>query len=279
MTTIATTTTAIEVESITPERAEDLLSTAAANRRLNDDRVSAYAKDMMQGRWLPASSMIVLDEGGALIDGQHRLAAVLESGSTQEFIVRYDAPAGAIAVIDSGRSRSAADTLRIEGYSYTSLISAAARLCLSYPHSGKRAKGVTNSEIVQFVHDNPDLPKFVHEHAPMHAHAHGWPSIAMLGSIMFITPPAHRAKVEEFFRQVYWLDNPGKPAKNLVRWLQYRSRNATKGGRTDPWIMWQALVKSINDFYAGDEPEHLRASKKSHERLLHERRMFKDRSW
>jgi hypothetical protein len=223
--------------------------------------------------------MIVLDEDGHLLDGQHRLAAVLQSGTTQTFIVRFDAPAEAIAVIDAGRARTAADTLRIEGYSYTSLLTAAARLCLLYPYAGKRAKGITNAEVVQYVHDNPDLAKFVHEHAPMHAHAHGWPSIAMLGSIMFITPPAHRPKVEEFWRQVYWLDNPGQPAKNLIRWLQYRTKQHAKGQRTDPYVMWQALVKSLNAHYNGEAPAHLRASKKSKERLQHERRTFKDRSW
>lgn len=278
---MTTTTTDAEVttETITPEIASQLLDDMGGNRLLSDDRVNAYARDMTGGRWVPLSSMIVIDEDGLLIDGQHRLAAVLQSGLDQTFIIRRGAPPSSISVIDSGRGRSAADTLRIEGHSYTALITAAARLCLRYPHATKRRPALTNAEIVDFVHENPEIAKLVHQHSPMHGHAAGWPGIAMLAAIMFMTPVSRRPTVEQFYRQVYWLEDPQQPAKNLVRWLQYRSRNVSKGGRTDPWVMWQALVKSVNANYAGEDAAHLRASPKSKERLMYERREFKNREW
>lgn len=279
MTTTTATDAEVTTETVTPEIASQLLDDMGGNRRLSDDRVEAYARDMSEGRWIPLASMIVIDEDGLLLDGQHRLAAVLQSGLSQMFIIRRGAPPSSISVIDSGRGRTAADTLRIEGHTYTSLITAAARLCLRYPHSTKKRPALTNAEIIDFVHANPDLVKLVHQHAPMHGHAHGWPSIAMLATIMFATPTAHQPTVEQFFRQVYWLEDPQQPAKNLVRWLQYRSRSVSKGERTNPWVMWQALVKSVNANYVGEEAAHLRASPKSKERLLHERRTFKDRSW
>ena len=42
---------------------------------------------MRNGLWELNGAAIVIDEFGNLIDGQHRLSAVVESGTTQQFVV------------------------------------------------------------------------------------------------------------------------------------------------------------------------------------------------
>ncbi|GAB6901985.1 ParB N-terminal domain-containing protein [Kineosporia succinea] len=77
----------VTVENISPKEAASLLGTQVRNRPLNRARVDQYAGDMEAGRWRRTKSVISVDRDGHLIDGQHRLTAVILSGSTQEFIV------------------------------------------------------------------------------------------------------------------------------------------------------------------------------------------------
>lgn len=53
--------------------------------------------------------------GGFVINGRHRLTAVVQTGLTIEFEVAYDVPLEALAVTDTGRPRRAADIDRIHG--------------------------------------------------------------------------------------------------------------------------------------------------------------------
>jgi hypothetical protein len=50
-----------------------------------------------------------------LVDGQHRLAAIIEADLPIEVTVFTDVGAGTFDVLDTGKRRNAADVLAIEG--------------------------------------------------------------------------------------------------------------------------------------------------------------------
>ena len=116
----------VRIEKIGPERAKILLSTTR-NRRLNPPHSAKFARDMEAGNWRPNSTIQIAKtaDGECLIDGQHRLQAVIITGRPQEFIVIYDVSVDDQAVIDTGRRRSLSDTLAIRGEANTSLLAAA----------------------------------------------------------------------------------------------------------------------------------------------------------
>lgn len=100
---------------VTPKLAAEWLKKNINNRRLRWTRVKVYADEMKAGRWVLSHQGIAFDEAGNLIDGQHRLHAVIESGVTIEFIVCYQSPSASKTVIDGGGSRTYSDIANWSG--------------------------------------------------------------------------------------------------------------------------------------------------------------------
>ncbi|NCC66460.1 MAG: hypothetical protein EOM15_17640 [Spirochaetia bacterium] len=102
---------------ITPEMATRMLSGNKDNRAINKSRVTLYAKAMKEGRWVENGQTIIISTDGFLIDGQHRLTALVAAGVTLEMLVvkleskdnEGDLTARHIP-IDIGQSRTLANT-------------------------------------------------------------------------------------------------------------------------------------------------------------------------
>ena len=73
--------------AVEPEQAQKWLERNIANRTLRPSRVQEYATAMTEGRWRYTADPIRFDSDGKLIDGQHRLMAVVRSGCTVEMHV------------------------------------------------------------------------------------------------------------------------------------------------------------------------------------------------
>jgi len=65
---------------ITVGKANELLENNDHNRKITPSRVSEYAREMTNGLWLYNGEGIIVSESGRLLDGQHRLLAIVESG-------------------------------------------------------------------------------------------------------------------------------------------------------------------------------------------------------
>ena len=79
------------IQEVTPEVAEALLSKNVDNRRVQRSRVERYKVDLSDGRWDFHGQGITLGWQGILVDGQHRLLAILESQAPAKMlIVRND---------------------------------------------------------------------------------------------------------------------------------------------------------------------------------------------
>ena len=104
----------ITTEFIGPHEARDMLEQAAPNRKVNDSLVIKYAVAMLDGDWHNIGDPIRLDERGRLSDGQHRLTAIMESETVQEFTVMEGVPLErTIMAVDMGRKRTIKDILQI----------------------------------------------------------------------------------------------------------------------------------------------------------------------
>lgn len=99
-------------ELITPEIAAKIMENNTGNRSLSRGTVRAYAQDMIHGNWSSnVGSAISIDRDGILRDGQHRLAAVIESGvSVWMWVCRNVDHYG---VYDNNRKRSNSDQIAI----------------------------------------------------------------------------------------------------------------------------------------------------------------------
>lgn len=154
------------VQKITPERAAEMLAANTANRPVSKSTVRAFAEAMRRGDWLVTHQGIAFDSAGVLVDGQHRLAAVIEADVPVEMTVFTEVEPDTFDVLDTGKRRNAADVLAIEGEKSTTLLAAMVRTVWLYQNrpdaswSGGGA-AVTNHQIVQALQENPKLRDFV----------------------------------------------------------------------------------------------------------------------
>jgi hypothetical protein len=116
----------IEVKEITPELAKDILENHNnLNRNRNKDHVKSLLNNMKQGTWRFNGDTIRFDRGGELIDGQHRLAALVEFGKPLPMIVVKGFDKEAIKTIDQEvKPRNLADLFKMNGVKDATNVSA-----------------------------------------------------------------------------------------------------------------------------------------------------------
>jgi hypothetical protein len=92
---------------VTPELAERWLGkNAKHNRTIGQRHVEGMASDMREGNWRLTHQGICFDSEGRLIDGQHRLSAVVLSGAHVKMLVFANDHGSLTDPIDTNRTRS-----------------------------------------------------------------------------------------------------------------------------------------------------------------------------
>lgn len=154
----------VALVKVTPAMAEEWLGKNTHNRNVRQASVSAYARDMIAGHWHVTADPIKFTADGTLLDGQHRLLAVIKAGVPVEMFVAKGIDADAQRVMDTGAKRSPGDMLKLDGYLNANHLAAAARFAMTY-QTGVEVRNQptapTNSEISEFVSENPDLAEAV----------------------------------------------------------------------------------------------------------------------
>lgn len=114
---------------VTPELAALWLKNNFKNRPLREDTVKAYARDMINKVWVATHQGIAFNDQDQLIDGQHRLHAVLMANVTVRMMVTFGLPEKiegsemtTMDAVDRGATRTVGDQLLIQhGIKYGSL--------------------------------------------------------------------------------------------------------------------------------------------------------------
>lgn len=99
------------IETITPHIAELYLKFNNNNRPLRKTHIRELASDMTEGNWQVTHQGIAFDISGRLIDGQHRLHAIIEAGVSIQISVTRGCSASSFSILDRGSNRSTSDIL------------------------------------------------------------------------------------------------------------------------------------------------------------------------
>lgn len=155
-------------EIITVEVAQKYLGANNGNRNIRAGHVHEMARDIAAGRWISTGDSIKFDYNGRLIDGQHRLLAVIEAGQPIGTLVARNLQPEARSVVDTNARRSAGDALKFNGFTgQYSLVAAVAKIALRRDAGGIRyafssdSSRFTNSEILDWVEANGDVESAV----------------------------------------------------------------------------------------------------------------------
>jgi hypothetical protein len=155
-----------ETKTITPRIAEKFLERNVNNyRKVTPNHVRFLATEMSKGEWCEdTGESIKFDWFGDLIDGQHRLRAVVESGVPVKMRVEYGLDPRTVEVIDHHRrARNYADILGRRGFANTCHVAAAARLLWYYlqrnPSRSSQKAAPTNGDLDAILEAHPGLPE------------------------------------------------------------------------------------------------------------------------
>lgn len=150
--------------TVDPKLAEQWLGRNDSNRNQRPSVIARYTRDMRNGRWGQSGDSVKFDWNGRLIDGQHRLRAIIDSGVTARTLVVKGLDPEVQDVLDVTAKRSAADALKFNGVEHErDMCAATARIAMASEGGLLRtalsaAKAdLTNAEIVAWVLEHPDV--------------------------------------------------------------------------------------------------------------------------
>ena len=155
----------IKLVEVTAEIAEEYLKSNVSNRRINMFSVRKYAADMVAGRWMLSTDLIGFDTTGRLIQGQHRLLAVIEAhnekpGISVPMLVAWGFPPDSYDVLDQGSLRGVHTVLGTHGVTSPIVTAAAARQVLFYDrfpdHIWRGNESISRVEVTDFVLENKE---------------------------------------------------------------------------------------------------------------------------
>lgn len=132
MSTSTTMIPTVRIVRVTPEVAYEWLAANTRNRTISSARVQQMVTDIRAGRWDFNGETIKFATSGALLDGQHRLMAVFESGIPVDLLVVEGLPESVQDTIDIGRTRTTGDMLSLRGIANGNNLAALSRNILRY---------------------------------------------------------------------------------------------------------------------------------------------------
>jgi len=149
-----------QLMTITPEDAQGILQNRFfQNRPIRDGRARKLAVEITAGRWCVNGETIIFTGDGKLLDGQHRIRAVVLAQKPIQTFAVYGVHSDAFSSIDDGLPRSAADIATMCGMKYANLVSSAANVLIRYLSGSYDARCArpSNRTMVEVLKNNGGL--------------------------------------------------------------------------------------------------------------------------
>lgn len=164
---------------VTPKLAAQWLDANLTNRSLRQGVVEQYANDMKANRWTNCTAPIAFYADGDLADGQHRLWAVVESETSQSFIIVRGLAREDGLNIDTGLGRTVVDNGRISGLDpglSPALVGTARATAHGMPSSGR----LSNAQKLEIVNEHREAASWAISKMP---HTKNICNSAVLGAV------------------------------------------------------------------------------------------------
>lgn len=152
----------ITFKKVTPNMANEILVMRNSEnyRNLKPNAKRLYVKEMKEGRWMFNGDTIRFDWNGNLIDGQHRLEAIKETGLPQDCIIVEGLNPECAQTIDIGHKRSVEDYLKKQDKMYANGSTAVVKLAMTLHRKNKQIghstsnSGISNTMMVDKYFDD-----------------------------------------------------------------------------------------------------------------------------
>lgn len=241
-----------EVVDVTPELAGEWLARNTHNRKLRPAVVAGYADDMTNGRWCENGESIKRTHNGMILDGQHRLHAIVASGVTMRILVVGNLPDAAQETVDTGARRMFSDVLTLRGEPNATMLAAVARRVFmwqrGYRSHGGRFKP-TNGQLAEVVERHPELRDSILVGNRLR---HALPvSGSVVGLCHWLFAAIDNEDALYFFERL--AEDPDLPPDHPIRVLRRTILDIRKSARSslNDTLMTAYLIKTWNSYRDG----------------------------
>jgi hypothetical protein len=241
-----------QITTITPEDALHMLDFNRCNRPANQQHINRIADQIKAGKWRFNGDTIKISETNEILDGQHRLWAIIEAKvAVQTIVVRGIAP-DAFATIDTLRKpRSGADILALLGAPHHRLVISTALKWLCHwqrrtlENYREPANRIENSDIEEAYRNNPGMAR-----AAVAANKlRGLANPGLIAFFYFILTNRNPDLAE---RMMHTLENPAGVGINDP-FFRLRSYFTSDKARKDPLVTIALMIKASNAAYSETE--------------------------
>ncbi|MCW3018705.1 MAG: hypothetical protein JWN10_1013 [Solirubrobacterales bacterium] len=241
------------IERITPAKARKILRSNGHNRNLRRARVESFAEALSRGEWVLNGETIKIAEDGTLLDGQHRLEAVIAAGVSMRTVVVRALPVEAQDTVDTGRKRRLADLLTIEGHSDAHGLAATINMLHRYRAGQRldpsRSGAPTPQQALALVEEVPGLRDSVRAARKLTNEIGG--PLGIFGALHSVFRGIDPRATDEFFAR---LEDGLELTKGDPVWHLRRSILHTRRDRhyaQTPYYMAAVIIKAFNYRRAG----------------------------
>ena len=240
----------ITTETITPSIAREWIAKSERfrNRRLNPSHVKHLAGMMRSGQWRMVYDPIRIDDRGRVLDGQHRLHAVVDSDVNIEALVIRGLSEESFLWMDIGRKRTSGDALIFGNVRHAKQVSVALSwLCrIEGGATGNDYQLPQPHEALRFLELHPEIEGSV----ARCMRASAFVSVGMLSALHFLFAKQSESLADLFIDAVVSGEclRAGDPALELRQKL-IRSRGSKVG--ISPIEQCALAIKAWNMARAG----------------------------
>ncbi|MGA5053114.1 hypothetical protein ACPCAK_19210 [Streptomyces cellulosae] len=254
------------IEEITPDKAKKILAASEAagfkNRKVSTQHVTFLSDIIKAGKYRTvAGSTIATTDDGKLINGQHTLLAIIDSGKAVKVQRVTGVDESAFVDFDSGgRARTPAQVLEIAGEKYATEKAAAARLIHGYKTGKTLTTGrLTNDKIVSIVNEHPVMDTIAPMAKLLYSHPRIRPSVSLAVMTIASTPDENAKALEAWTEGVH--NGKGLYTNDPRTALSKRAvqRIGTKSNGNEILLDFIAFVRAWNAFIGGAEMTRIRA--------------------
>jgi len=135
----------VSIQRIGPVEAREYLLENVKNRKLNDQHCKRLRDVIVAGDWWLNGETIIFGADGTLLDGQHRLTAIVQAGVFVDVLVVRGIDEDAFRTLDGGRTRTSGDVLSIDGEKNYNQVASAVQALVSFVDTGGVVYGSTNN--------------------------------------------------------------------------------------------------------------------------------------
>lgn len=144
---------------VTPKLAEEMLTRNTLNRPIHQHGIDKYSRLIKSGAWEMTGEPIIIASDGTLLDGQHRLWAIIDAETPAPMFIVKNVNKESFHHIDQGIGRTAADVFSIQDIPNAKTVtSALRRIIFDLFHGGSsRGTSITPKELLELYREHEDI--------------------------------------------------------------------------------------------------------------------------